>query len=215
MPDDSIWMLHQDTLRISACELVLFLKQENKLENLSIGSAARQKELEQAKKAEIEAAAAKQKEQAEIAKKQAELDELDKQIAEMKGRLGSGIARSSDNLDAILAIADQKAEQGKRLEELRKQRQTEEQNRLIEIERLKREALEKRIARVTADIGKYQKIATNQYAQNMKSAAWDALMIAYPEANGVNRYDVGAFLAAQGLAIFNDKNSVFSGKSTA
>lgn len=184
-------------------ELVLFLKQENKLENLSAGSAARQKELEQLKRIEAEAATAKQKEHAEIAKKQAELDKLDNQIAEMKGRLGSGAARSSDSLDAMLAMADQKADQGRRLEELREQRVAEEQKRQREIEQLKREALEKRAAQISTDIGKYQKIAANQYAQDMKGTAWDALVATYPEAKGIKRFDVDAFLAVQGLAIDN------------
>jgi uncharacterized caspase-like protein len=135
-------------------ELVLFLKQENRLENLSAGSAARQKELEQLKKAEQEAAAAKQKEQAEIAKKQVELDKLDKQIAEMKGRLGSGAARSSDSLDAMVAMVEQKEQQAKKLEELRKQRESEELKRQREIERLKKEALDKRAQQIEADIAK-------------------------------------------------------------
>jgi len=184
-------------------ELVLFLKEDDRLGNLSVGSAARQKELEQLKKAEAEAAAAKQKEQVEIAAKQAELDKLDKQIAEMKGRLGSGAARSSDGLDALLAMAEQKTLQGKRLDELRRQREDEEQKRQKEIENLKREALKKRAAQITADIDKYQKIATNQYAQDMKSAAWDALVASYPEAKGVVRYDVDALSSAFGINYFD------------
>ena len=181
-------------------ELVLFLKEDDRLGNLSAGSAARQKELEQLKRAEAEATAAKRKEQAEIAAKQAELDKLDMQIAEMKGRLGSGAARSSDGLDALLAMAEQKAEQGKRLEELRQQRLIEEKKRQEEIENLKREALKKRTAQITADIDKYQKIATNQYAQDMKSAAWDALIDTYPEAKGAVRYDVNALSTALGIS---------------
>ena len=184
-------------------ELVLFLKQEDRLGELYAGSAARQKELDLLRKAEAEAAEAKKKEQAEITKKQAELDSLDKQIAEMKGRLGSGSARSSDGLDALVVMAEQKTEQGKHLEELRRQREAEEQKRQNEIERLKREALEKRATRIIADISKYQKIADNQYTQDMKSAAWDALIATYPEAKGVQQFDVDAFLISQGLLIDN------------
>lgn len=180
-------------------ELVLFLKQDNRLENLLAGSTVRQKELEQLKKAEQEAAAAKQKEQAEIAKKQAKLDALDRQIAEMKGRLGSGAARSSDSLDAMVAMAEQKAEQGNKLEEIRKQREVEEQKRQAEIGRLKLEALEKRAAQIIADVAKYQKIATNKYAQDMKSAAWDVLLATYPEVKGVTRYNVDAFCTKLGI----------------
>jgi hypothetical protein len=179
--------------------------QLDKLGNLAGESLTRQKELELLKKAEAEADAAKQKEQAEIFSKQAELDVLDKEIAEMKVRLGSGAARSSDSLDAILDMAEQKAEQAKRLEELRQQRYTEERKRQAEIERLKREAIEKRIAQIITDFGKYQKIAANQYAQDMKITAWDALITTYPEARDVSRYDLYAFLASQGLAFDNGK----------
>ena len=182
-------------------ELVLFLKQENRMDELTAGSAARQKELQQLKKVEAEAAAAKQKEQAEIAKKQAELNSLDKQIADMKARLGTNAARSSDNLDALLAMAEQKAEQGKRLEDLRRQREAEEQKRQQEIEQLKQEAIKKRNDQILADVAKYQKIADNQYAQDMKGAAWDALISAYPEVKNTARFDKNAFLANFGFEI--------------
>ena len=180
-------------------ELVLFLKQENLLENLS----ASQKEFEQLKKAEADANATQKKEQAEIAKREAELAELDRQIAEMKGRLGSGMTRSSDSLDAILAIAEQKSDQGKQLEVLRQQRIGDEKKRQVEIERLKREAQAKRAEQLKIDIAKFQKIAANQYAQDMKGTAWDALVATYPEGNDVDRYDVNAFLAVNGLTYDN------------
>ncbi len=195
-------------------ELVLFLKQEDRLGDLSTGSVARQKELDLLRKVEAEASTAKQKELAEIAKKQAELDVLDKQILEMKGRLGSGSARSNDGLDALVAMAEQKAEQGKRLEELRHQREAEEQKRQTEIESLKREALEKRAAQITADIGKYQKIADNQYAQDMKGTAWDALMATYPEAKGLARFDVEALLTALGIEMWAKNANIFGKRMT-
>jgi len=172
---------------------------QDKLGNLAGESQARQRELELLKKAEADATSAKQKEQQEIQKKQAELDKLDKQIAEMKGRLGSGAARSSDSLDAIMAMADQKEEQGKRLEELRQQRQVEEKQRQVEIEKLKREAVVKKGGQIRADLAKYQKVASSKYAQDMAGSAWDALLVTYPEARGIARGDTEAFLLAVGL----------------
>lgn len=88
--------------------MVLFLKNEHRLENLFAGYSERQKELEQLRKIDAEAGEVNQKEQTEIAKKQTEVDELDRQIVEMKGRLGSGAACSSDGLGQIIAMADQK-----------------------------------------------------------------------------------------------------------
>ncbi len=191
-------------------ELVLFLKQEDRLENLSVGSVARQKELEQLKKVEAEAAAAKQKEQAEIAKKQTELDALDKQIAEMKGRLGSGAARSSDSLDAMVAMVEQKEQQAQKLEELRRQREAEELKRQQEIERLQQEAITKNIDQIKVDLAKYQKVVSSKYGQDLKIAAWDALLVTHPEAKDVSRYDVVAFLAKNELAL--DNGSIVTAK---
>ena len=184
-------------------ELILFLKGESVLQDLSGTSVARQKELEQLKKAEQAAATAKQKEQAEITRKQAELDVLDKQIAEMKGRLGSGAARSSDSLDAILSMVEQKEQQAQRLEELRLQREAEEKKRQQEIEHLRLAAITKRVNQIKADVGKYQKVASSKYGQDMKGTAWDALVTTYPEAKEASRYDVNSFLVAFGLVIEN------------
>ena len=186
-------------------ELILFLKgaADNRLQEVGAASAARQKELEQLRKAEQEAATAKQKEQQEIARKQAELDALDKQIAEMKGRLGTNAARSSDSLDAVVAMVEQKEQQAQRLEELRQQREAAEQQRQQEFERLRKEAIAKRTAQIKADFAKYQKVASSKYGQDMKSTAWDALVSIYPEAKEVTRYDEAAFLVAFGLAIEN------------
>lgn len=191
-------------------ELILFLKgaAENRLNEMAGASAARQKELEQLKNAEQAAAIAKQKEQAELAKKQAELDALDRQIADMKSRLGSGAARASDSLDAILAMVEQKEEQAIRLEELRRQKEAEEKKRQQEIARLKKEAIAKRAGQVKADIAKYQKIASSQYGQDMKGSAWDALVSSYPDAKAAPRYDIDAFMLAVGLTVPVTKDPV-------
>lgn len=185
-------------------EMVFFLKPENRLENLSAGSAARKKELEQLEETEAEVNAAKQKEQSEIAKRERELAALDKQIAEMKERLGTSSARSNDSLDSIIAMADQKEQQGLRLDELRRQREEDERERQGEIEQLKLEAKEKQAENVKSDLAKYERIASSKYAQDMKSAAWRALLAGYPEAKKVPTGDVNGFLAALGLLRDND-----------
>lgn len=193
-------------------ELVLFLKQENRLQGLSADSSARQKELEQLKKVEQEAAAAKKKEQAEITKKERELATLDKQIADMKKRLGTSAARSNDTLDSMIAMAEQKEQQGIRLEELRQQREVEERKRQDEIEQLKREAKEKQTENVKSDLAKYEKVASNKYAQDMKGAAWRALVAGYPEAKKVPVGNVKGFLAALGMVRINDAVITFEEK---
>jgi len=119
----------------------------------------------------------------------------------MKERLGSGAARSSDSLDQLLALAEQKELQGQHLAELRQQREAEERNRQQEIERLKGEAIEKRRRQVESDLAKYKKIAASKYAQDMKLTAWSALVASYPEAKGVPQYDEKAFCRALGLVV--------------
>lgn len=188
-------------------ELILFLKgsTDSRLQELSTTSATRQKELEQLKRMETEAAAAKQKEQQEIARKQAELDLLDKQIAEMKGRLGTATARSSDSLDAMLAMVEQKESQVQRLEELRRQREAEEQQRQQDIERLRQEAVLKNIKQLNTDLNKFLKIISSKFGQDLKDGAWDALFVQYPAAKDVKRYDLDALVASQGFSLDNGK----------
>ena len=184
-------------------DFVFIPKQQDRLGDLTGTSASRQKELEQLRKAEDEASAAKKREQAEIAKKEKELAALDKQIAEMKGRLGTSKANSDYNLDQILALADQKEKQGERLEILRQQREAEERKRQQEIARLKQEALEKLAAQVGIDLANYEKVASSKYASDMKDSAWKAMVANYPETKKVKVGDVDRFLAALGLTRYD------------
>jgi hypothetical protein len=185
-------------------DFVFIPKEKDRLGDLTGASVVRQKELEQLRQAEEEANAAKKREQAEIARKEKELVALDKQIAEMKGRLGTSAARTGDSLDSIIVMADQKEQQGIRLEELRRQREAEERKRQGEIERLKVLAKEKQIANLKSGLAKYKKIASSKYAQDMKGAAWNALLADYPEAKRVSEGDVEGLLAALGLVNYEE-----------
>jgi hypothetical protein len=60
------------------------------------------------------------------------------------------------------------------------------------------ELRQQRIAKIIADVAKYEKIVSNKHAQGLKAAAWDALVVAYPECAEVASYDVEAFLAQLG-----------------
>jgi len=190
-------------------DFVFVPKQQNRLGDLTGSSAARQKELEQLKKIEQEAIAAKQTEQAEIAQKERDLAALDRQIVEMKNRLGTSVIRPGDSLDQIIAMADQKEEQGKRLEELRQQRIVEEQKRKQEIERLRREAQAKRCAQIMTDLAKYQKVASSKYAKDMAGSAWEVLVASYPEATGVVQGEVRAFIIATGCTKLASRDGRF------
>lgn len=175
------------------------------MQNLSAGTAARQKELEQLKKMEEAALQAKQQEQAEIERREQGLRTLDQQIAEVKGRLGTAAARSDDNLDQILALVEQKEEQGKRLETLRQQREAAERDRQQEIERLKKEALQTKISLIEIDLAKYSKVASSKYANDMKDSAWAAMVANYPQAKETTVGDIDGFLRTLGLTSYNGK----------
>ena len=186
-------------------DFVFIPKQQDRLGDLTGTSASRQKELELLRKAEEEASNAKKREQAEIAKKEKELAALDKQIAEMKSRLGTSAAHSDDNLDQIIALAEQKDKEGEQLEALRQQREVEEQKRQQEIARLKQEAREKMAEQVNIDLAKYEKVASSKYAIDMKDSAWQAMVANYPEAKQVKVGDVDNFLVAMELTRYDGK----------
>jgi hypothetical protein len=80
-------------------------------------------------------------------------------------------------------MVEDKENQAKRLEELRRKREEEEKKRLAEIERLKNEQL-------MEDISKYQKIVFSEYGKDMKEAAWDNLVSRYPEMSGLAVGDI-------------------------
>jgi hypothetical protein len=98
-----------------------------------------------------------------------------------------------------VALAEQKEQQGLRLETLRVQRQADELKRQQEIENLRNKAIETRREQIEADLAKYKKIAFSKYAQEIKPTAWSALLASYPEAKGIPQYDENAFRKAVGL----------------
>jgi len=186
-------------------DYVFIPKQQDRLGDLTGASVARQQELKQLRLAEEEASAAKKREQVEIARKERELATLDKQIADMKSRLGTSAVHTDDSLDQIVALVEQKDEQGKRLDGLRQQREGEERKREQEISRLRQAALEKRAIQINTDLMKYQRVASSRYAGEMKDTAWKVLVANYPEAKQVNVGDVDRFLFVLGLTRYEDE----------
>ncbi|NVM21153.1 MAG: caspase family protein [Desulfobacterales bacterium] len=177
-------------------EIVLFLKQDSRLKDLSAEAAEREKELERLRRMEDAAEEARKTEAEEIAKREKELSELDAKIIAMRKRLNTPDARSSDSLDAMLAMVRQKEEQQRRLEELKKKRQQEEAERRAEIERLKEEKRAKVIAGVKEDIRKYEQIVSSPFGKDMKADAWNGLAAKYPEAaEGLDSGDTQTLLA--------------------
>ena len=153
----------------------------------------RNAEIERLRELERQSKIAREKEQAEIARKEEELAKLDTKIQEMKERLGTKAADTDDSLDAMFAMVEDKENQAKRLEELRRKREAEEQKRLVEIERLKNEQARKRKEAIMEDISKYKRIVSSEYGRDMKEAAWNNLVSRYPEASGLIIGDIKGF----------------------
>jgi hypothetical protein len=130
----------------------------------------------------------------------------------MKSRLGTSAARNKDSLDKIVALAEQKEEQGERLEELRQQRKEEEEKRQREIALLRQQAHEKLAEQVNIDLAKYEKVASSKYAGDLKNSAWKAMVANYPEARKVKVGDVDRFLFVLGL-IRNDDEVITTEES--
>ena len=167
-------------------ELVLFLKQESRLKALSAEAKASKEELQRLKKLEQEQRKAKQKETAEIAKREKELAALDAKIAGMRKKLGAAASgKTGGDLEAIYAMVKKREEQHQRLEALKKKREEEERKRKAEIRRLKEEKRKQFMARLEADVKKYEEIASSPYGKDMKEAAWKGLIKKYPQAAGV------------------------------
>lgn len=166
-------------------EIILFLKQDSRLKDLSVEAAKRQKELQRLKEIEVAAEKARKKESAEIAKQEKELAELDTKIAAMRKRLNTPSAQGGDDIEAMLAMVSKKEQQQKRIDELKRQRKAEEAKRRAKIERLKTEKREKRIAAIKKDIHKYETIVASRFGKDMKVSAWNSLIDKYPEAKGI------------------------------
>jgi hypothetical protein len=182
-------------------EIILFLKQNSRLKDLSVEAAKRQKELQRLKEMEVSAEKARKKESAEIAKQEKELAELDSKIATMRKRMNTPSAQGGDDLDAMLTMVNQKEQQQKRIDELKRQRKAEEDRRRAEIEHLKAEKRKKRIAAIKEDIRKYEKIVSSQFGKDMKESAWKSLTAKYPEeADGLEIGDTDGLLFGNVIA---------------
>lgn len=73
---------------------------------------------------------------------------------------------------------------------------------------LRRTKFQNKIPTVISDLEKYEKIAANKHAQNLKNEAWNALIAEYPEVENVPKFDVPSFLNTFGIElIYEDPHS--------
>jgi len=137
-----------------------------------------------------------QREQTEIAQKQAEIDALDRQIANIKKQ----VSGSSGSLDEILKIKRQREAEDQRLQELKKKAEQErkrrekeaaERKRKLEAERQKREQeiQQMKEKKFYKNLAKYKEIANSELMQDMKPAAWSALLKEMGLENGSVKID--------------------------
>jgi hypothetical protein len=101
----------------------------------------------------------------------------------------------------MLAMVRQKEEQAKKLRDLRLQRAAEERARRIEIEDLKHKKSLKIAAMLLPEIRKYRRIVGSRHGEDMKTAAWNALVAKCPAgwADGVEEGATGKLLLHRDL----------------
>ncbi len=154
----------------------------DRLADLKEKAEAKQKKLDELAKLEKENLTNRSKEKTEVARWEQNISELDNQIAEMKQRLGTSAERNDDSLNAMLAMIQEKEDEQKRLEAVKRKRQEAEAKRRAEIERLKAEKNVKLVAALEKDLRKYEQIMSSPYGGDMQEAAWKSLIAGYPEA---------------------------------
>ncbi|MBW2596465.1 MAG: caspase family protein [Deltaproteobacteria bacterium] len=177
-------------------ELVLFLKQDARLQDLSDITNKKLKKIERLQQMELEAKKARRKEAEEISKREKDLAELDAKIEAMKNRLGTSVVSTDDSLDNMLAMVKQKEVQKKRLDELRRQKEEDERKRNDEIAKLRKEREDKIITALIPEVEKYKKIISSEFGKSMKSESWQSLIAKCPPgwADGVDEGNTQSLL---------------------
>ena len=160
-------------------ELVFFLKQDSRLQELLAESDAKQKEIERLKKMEASATEARMKETQEIKDFEMRLTDLDAEINALRKLLGNLAPDTNDSLDALMALVHQKETQINRLKQLKIKRQKEELLRQREIEQLRAKNRKRLIQGLLDDIAKYEKIVASSLSRERKQTAWKYMSTKY------------------------------------
>ena len=160
-------------------ELVFFLKQDSRLQELLAESDAKQKEIERLKKMEASATEARMKETQEIKDFEMRLTDLDAEINALRKLLGNLAPDTNDSLDALMALVHQKETQINRLKQLKIKRQKEELLRQREIEQLRDKNQKRLIQGLLDDIAKYKKIVASSLSRERKQTAWKYMSTKY------------------------------------
>ena len=189
----------KDTGGSQGGEFVLFLKQDNRLQELAVDAKARQNEIEYLKKMASEAAIAHEKEKAEILLQEKKLAEMDASILKMKESLNATSVGSDDSLDLMLAMVEQREEQNRKIIQMQQQREAEEKKRKTKLTALKKEKEAIRKQLIIDDIVKYEKIASSPFGKDIKGAAWKNLIKKHPRSSDVDEGNIKQFKLQLGL----------------
>ncbi|MCP3926769.1 MAG: SUMF1/EgtB/PvdO family nonheme iron enzyme [Desulfobacterales bacterium] len=182
-------------------ELVFFLRQDNRLKDLSKKSSYRSRELLKLQKIERESRLAKEKDERDIKSQEIKIKTLDAKIRAMKKRMGQD-SDDEDSLKSILAMIKRKKLQKKELEDLKIKRRIEGARRKKEIERIKKKRRKNIKKFILKDVKDYKEILKSEYGKEFKEKAWKSLTSKYPEqAKGVLKYDLDAFLNGVNIRI--------------
>lgn len=134
---------------------------------------------------EAEIAQKKKDDDALLAKKQKEIDDLNRQIADLKNKTTAGNSGTADaDLDQMLQYVNQKESQKKELEDLHKQLEERRIAREKEIYNIKIKEYYNKNSKIDIDIEKYKQIAGSEFGKEIAQTAWDNILTKYGLAKG-------------------------------
>lgn len=183
-------------------EIVLFLNQKAKIEDLTEEIAIKHHELASLKEIEAAVEMAQKKDRQEIAIREQELAELDRRIQAMKERLNTPLEHKDDGLSEMHAMIRKKEERQRLIEKLREEMREKEVKRKTEIAKLKQDNRSRLIKSVKNDIKKYEEIISSPFGEGLEEDAWISLVSKYAVASKeLNQGDTAGLLfqAAGGL----------------
>jgi len=93
--------------------------------------------------------------------------------------------KDNDSLDAIVAMAEQRELHERQLDEIKRRRESEANEKQNKLEKIERDEEIRIFKQLVIDFEKYKKIAQSQYAQHLKASAWETLLAKYPKAKSV------------------------------
>ncbi len=111
-----------------------------------------------------------------MTEKQTEIDVIDRQITQLKNKTGPGNNEGESDLDKMLAYVKEKEHQQKELNRLQREAEEKRVAREKELFEIKLMKYKERQEELDADLKKYFQIVKNEYGNKIAQSAWDVIL---------------------------------------